>query len=85
MKILFIQKEGGIFGAEQFQLRTIPALIKKGVHVEFLRLYTDHQLGKDSPFIEKLEALGIKTYQLKITSIPHPAQFFKLKKIIQQG
>ena len=85
MKVLFIQKEGGIFGAEQFQLRTIPALIKKGVQVEFLRLYTDHQLGKDSLFIEKLEALGVKTYQIKITSIPRPAQFFKIKKIIKQG
>jgi glycosyltransferase involved in cell wall biosynthesis len=85
MKILFIQKEGGIFGVEQFQLRTIPPLIKKGVQIEFLRLYTVHQLGKDSPFVEKLESLGIKTYQLKITSIPRPAQFFKMKNIIKQG
>jgi glycosyltransferase involved in cell wall biosynthesis len=42
-------------------------------------------LGKDSPFIEKLEALGVKTFQLKITSIPRPAQFFKMKKIIKHG
>jgi glycosyltransferase involved in cell wall biosynthesis len=85
MKVLFIQKEGGIFGAEQFQLRTIPALIAKGIEIEFLRLYTTHQLGLNSPFVEKLEGLGVNTFQLKITNIPLPSQFFKMKKIIKEG
>ena len=53
MKVLFVQKEGGIFGAEQFQLRTIPALMSNGIEVEFLRLYTNYQLGKDSPFCKE--------------------------------
>lgn len=85
MKILFIQKEGGIFGAEQFQLRTIPALINKGIEIEFLRLYTDHQLGIDSPFVAKLENLGVKVYQVKVTNIPRPSQFLKIKNIIRNG
>jgi glycosyltransferase involved in cell wall biosynthesis len=85
MKVLFIQKEGGIFGAEQFQLRTIPALISKGINVEFLRLYTDYQLGINSPFVTKLEAMGCPVHQVKITKIPLPAQFFKIKKVIKNG
>ncbi len=85
MKVLFIQKEGGIFGAEQFQLKTIPALVAKGVNIEFLRLYTEQQLGVNSPFVAKLEAMGIPVQQVKITKIPLPNQFFKIKKIIDKG
>lgn len=85
MKILFIQKEGGIFGAEQFQLRTIPALMKSGIQVEFLRLYTNHQLGKDSPFVQRLKDLGVKVYQVKITNIPRPSQFLQIKSVIKKG
>ena len=43
MKLLFVQKEGGIFGAENYQLKVIPGLKEKGIEVEFLRLFTDYQ------------------------------------------
>jgi hypothetical protein len=37
MKILFIQKEGGIFGAESYQLKIIPVLLAKVISIVFLR------------------------------------------------
>lgn len=85
MKILYIQKEGGIFGAEQFQLRTIPALIKRGVNIEFLRLYTDYQLGIDSPFVVKLRNLGVKVHQVNIGRFPGWRDVLSVKSIIQRG
>ena len=70
MKILFVQKEGGIFGAENYQLKVIPGLLAKGVNVEFLRLYTNYQGGIDGDFIKLLAEMGVKTYQINIGKYP---------------
>lgn len=85
MKILFIQKEGGIFGAEQFHLKTIPALIKAGVEISFLRLYTQYQLGKDSPFVFELEKIGVEVFQVDIGKFPGFKDLLAVKNIIKLG
>lgn len=85
MKVLFIQKEGGIFGAEQFHLRMIPALMKTGVELHFLRLYTNHQLGIDSPFVFRLRELGVTVHQVRIGKYPLPKDIFKVKRIIKDN
>lgn len=85
MKILFIQKEGGIFGAENYQLKIIPALLAKGIEIEFLRLYTDYQGGKGGDFIDRLIAMGVKTHELNIGRIPKISSLRKIKKLIHQN
>ena len=85
MKILFIQKEGGIFGAENYHLNIIPALQQKGVKIEFLRLYTNYQLGKDSEFVQKLQKLNVTVYQVNIGRIPGIRDIFSVASIIKQG
>ena len=85
MKILFIQKEGGIFGAEQFQLKIIPALLQRGVQIEFLRLYTSFQLGINSPFVGKLKEFGIPVHQVNIGRFPGIGDILKIKSIIKKG
>ncbi len=85
MKILFIQKEGGIFGAENYQLKIIPALLEEGIEIEFLRLYTDYQGGKGGDFIERLIGMGVKTHELNIGRIPKLSSLRKIKKLIHQN
>ena len=70
MKILFVQKEGGIFGAENYQLKVIPGLIDKGVQIEFLRLYTTHQGGRGGAFIDRLNEMGVATHEINIGKYP---------------
>lgn len=85
MKVLFVQKEGGIFGAEQFHLKTIPFLMKSGIEVEFLRLYTKYQLGVDSPFVEKLKSLGVVVYQVDIGTISKYNCLKQMRRIVLAG
>lgn len=85
MRVLFIQKEGGIFGAEQFHLKTIPSLIKAGVEVSFLRLYTQYQLGIDSPFVGELKKMGVEVYQVDIGRFPGIRDLRAVKKVIKEG
>lgn len=85
MRILFVQKEGGIFGAENFQLKIIPGLIACGFTIEFLRLYTSYQGGKGGRFIELLNGLGVKTYEINIGRWPKPSNLVKINRIIQTG
>jgi len=85
MKILFVQKEGGIFGAENYQLRVIPGLLAQGIEVEFLRLYTNHQGGLGGPFIDRLNEFGITTYQVNIGKYPTVSTLRKIKKIVVAG
>jgi len=85
MKVLFVQKEGGIFGAENYQLKVIPGLIAKGVRIEFLRLYTAYQGGRGGDFIDRLEALGVKTHQVNIGRVPTPNVLSKIRKIANSG
>lgn len=83
MKILFIQKEGGIFGAENFQLKIIPALMQKGVTIEFLRLYTSYQGGEGGDFIERLEQMGVQTHEINIGKYPKWSNLRAIKKLIK--
>lgn len=83
MKILFIQKEGGIFGAENYQLKIVPALLAKGIEIEFLRLYTQHQGGKGGAFVERLQAMGVATHEINIGRIPKISVLMKIKKLIK--
>jgi len=85
MKILYVQKEGGIFGAENYHLHIIPSLIKQGVTIEFLRLYTHYQLGVDSDFVKRLRAIGIVVYQVNIGRIPWINDIHKVAGIMRQG
>ena len=85
MKILFVQKEGGIFGAENYHLKTIPALIKSGIHIEFLRLYTDYQGGKGGNFVERLSSERIPVYEINIGRFPTLTKVQRIKKIIESG
>lgn len=85
MKVLFIQKEGGIFGAENYHLSIIPALQSRGVKIEFLRLYTDYQLGKDSAFVKRLESSGITVYQVNIGRLPGVRDVCRVASIIRAG
>ncbi len=85
MKVLFIQKEGGIFGAEQFHLKTIPALIKAGVEISFLRLYTQYQLGIDSPFVFELQHMGVEVFQVDIGKYPGVRDLIAVKNVIKRG
>lgn len=85
MRILFIQKEGGIFGAENYQLNIIPALVAKGIEIEFLRLYTNYQLGRDSEFVKRLQGLGIVVHQVNIGRVPGISDFGKVRSMIKNG
>ncbi|OEK01623.1 hypothetical protein BFP97_08895 [Roseivirga sp. 4D4] len=85
MKILFVQKEGGIFGAENYQLKVIPGLQAKGIQIEFLRLYTDYQGGVDGLFIEKLKELNVNTHQVNIGRYPKLRALRYIKKVVDNG
>lgn len=85
MKILFVQKEGGIFGAENYHLKVIPGLSAKGVEVDFLRLYTDYQGGKGGEFINRLNRLGVKTYEVNIGKYPKLGALNEIRKIANDG
>ncbi|MBO3698361.1 glycosyltransferase family 4 protein [Roseivirga sp. E12] len=85
MRVLFVQKEGGIFGAENYQLKVVPGLLAEGVQIEFLRLYTNYQGGEDGDFIDRLEVLGVKTYQVNIGKIPTLRVLNKIKNIANNG
>lgn len=85
MKVLFVQKEGGIFGAENYQLKVIPGLMAKGVQIEFLRFYTDYQGGKGGEFIKRLNDLGVKTYEVNIGKYPSPKVLRQIKTIANGG
>lgn len=85
MKVLFVQKEGGIFGAENYQLKVIPGLLDQGINIEFLRLYTDHQGGKGGEFINLLNAIGVKTYEVNIGKFPTPKVLRHIKTIANGG
>ncbi len=85
MRVLFIQKEGGIFGAEQFHLKTIPALIEVGIEISFLRLYTDFQLGLDSPFVFELQKIGVEVHQVNIGRFPGFSDVRQVKSVIKSG
>jgi glycosyltransferase involved in cell wall biosynthesis len=84
MKLLFVQKEGGIFGAENYHLAIIPILLKHGYNIEFLRLYTRYQGGKGGPFIEKLKSLGIKTYELNIGYFINPLNLWRIFRLVKK-
>ena len=85
MKILFVQKEGGIFGAENYQLNVIPGLISKGVEIEFLRLYTNYQGGIDGEFVERLKGFHVKVYQVNIGKIPTISTLRDVHRIVIKG
>ncbi len=85
MRILFVQKEGGIFGAENYQLKVIPGLLAKGIEIEFLRLYTKYQGGKGGEFIDRLQQIGVKTHEVNIGKYPTPRVFNKIKQIANNG
>lgn len=85
MKILFIQKEGGIFGAENYHLKTIPALIQKGFKIEFLRLYTDYQGGIGGDFVDRLRSFGVEVYEVNIGRLPTISKLVKINKVIKSG
>lgn len=85
MKILFVQKEGGIFGAENYQLKVIPGLLSKGITVEFLRLYTDYQGGEGGDFIDQLNELGVKTYEVNIGRYPRWSVLNQIKRVANNG
>lgn len=85
MKILFVQKEGGIFGAENYQLKIIPELIRRGYTIHFLRLYTNHQGGKGGRFIELLNSFGAKTFEINIGRVINPLNLIRINRIIKNG
>ncbi|NVK85521.1 MAG: glycosyltransferase family 4 protein, partial [Cytophagia bacterium] len=85
MKILFVQKEGGIFGAENYHLKVIPRLLAEGVEVDFLRLYTDYQGGKGGEFINRLNSIGVKTYEVNIGKYPKLGTLKEIRKIANDG
>lgn len=85
MKVLFVQKEGGIFGAENYHLNIIPGLVAKGITIEFLRLYTSHQGGVGGDFINRLNGMGIKTYEVNIRRFPSLNTLFKIRRIVNKG
>lgn len=83
MKILFVQKEGGIFGAENYQLKIIPELIRRGYTIHFLRLYTNYQGGRGGKFIELLNSFGVKTFEINIGRFLNPMNLFRINQIIR--
>lgn len=83
MKILFVQKEGGIFGAENYQLKIIPELIRRGYTIHFLRLYTNYQGGKGGKFIDLLNSFGVKTFENNIGRFINPVNLFRINQIIK--
>jgi glycosyltransferase involved in cell wall biosynthesis len=85
MKVLHVQKEGGIFGAEQYHLHIIPEMLKRGVEVHFLRLYTYYQGGPGGVFIERLKRLGVNTHEVHIGKWPSPSRLYQIWKIIKDG
>lgn len=85
MKILFVQKEGGIFGAENYQLKIIPGLLRKGIEIEFLRLYTNYQGGVNGDFVELLESMGVKIYQINIGKYPTLSVLREIHRTVKLG
>jgi len=85
LKILFVQKEGGIFGAENYQLNVIPGLLSRGIDIDFLRLYTDYQGGINGEFIGRLKKLGVKTHQINIGRFPSYKILRSIKRVVIKG
>ena len=85
MRILFVQKEGGIFGAENYHLSVIPELIKRGVSISFLRLYTNYQGGKGGEFVRRLGTFSVPVYEVNIGRLPNLANLKKIHRVIKSG
>jgi len=85
LKILFVQKEGGIFGAENYQLKVIPGLLAQGIDLEFLRLYTDYQGGAGGDFVDLLTRMGVKVHEVNIGKYPLPGVLRRIHKLAKSG
>ncbi|MEM6813976.1 MAG: glycosyltransferase family 4 protein [Bacteroidota bacterium] len=85
MKVLFIQKEGGIFGAENYHLNILPVLVKRGITVHFLRLYTNYQGGEGGDFVKKLNNIGIKTFEVNIGRFPGLRDLLFVRRVVNEG
>lgn len=85
MKILFVQKEGGIFGAENYQLKVIPGLLAQGIQIEFLRLFTDYQGGVGGEFIKRLQKFGVTTHEVNIGKYPTLRVLKQVQKVANKG
>ncbi len=85
MKLLFVQKEGGIFGAESYQLNVIPALMAKGVEIHFLRLYTDYQGGKGGDFVDRLKAMSVTVFEINIGRYPSYGKLKAIRQVVKAG
>lgn len=53
----------------------------KGIEVDFLRLYTDYQGGKGGEFINRLNSIGVKTYEVNIGKYPKLSALKEIRKI----
>ena len=85
MRVLFIQKEGGIFGAENYHLKIIPALKSKNINIEFLRLYSDYQGGKGGAFVEELRKMNVPLHEINIGRYPGFNKLREINKLIKEG
>jgi glycosyltransferase involved in cell wall biosynthesis len=85
MKILFVQKEGGIFGAENYHLDLIPGLLKQGFRIEFLRLYSNKQGGIDGEFVSRLSGFEVNVHQVNFELRNIPFAMLKVRKIVKIG
>ncbi|MBB3696340.1 glycosyltransferase [Flammeovirga yaeyamensis] len=85
MRILFIQKVKGLAGSEKYFLEMLPALMKKGIHCEFVSVRMFNDNDKPLIFIKSLRKLGIKTYDLSFKNSYDYRIIKNLSEIIKEN
>ncbi|RNI25750.1 glycosyltransferase family 4 protein [Rufibacter latericius] len=85
MKVLHVQKVGGIAGSENYLLEALPALVTKGLQIEFLCLYNSGNEDKNVGFINKLKAANIKVHTQLVGKYPSFSVLKKIKALIQEN
>jgi glycosyltransferase involved in cell wall biosynthesis len=85
MKVLHVQKVGGIAGSENYLLEILPSLRKNGVDVEFLCLYNLESQKKNEIFISRLNKAGIAVHKIEVNNYPTFKALRQIRTLIENS
>jgi glycosyltransferase involved in cell wall biosynthesis len=84
MKVLLLQKMGGISGSERYHLAILPELRRRGVDARFLVVQHPRDAPKNAPFVEQLERDGVP-YDVIESRLPmSPALIVRLHRYLSR-
>jgi glycosyltransferase involved in cell wall biosynthesis len=86
MKVLFIQKVKALAGSEKYFLALVPALIERGIQVEFLCVYNAFDQEMAKPFIAEYRKLNLPIHVLQTKSDKSIFRVLHfIKKVVNNG